>query len=46
MFEDPEFYGTPTDVARITGNFDIWFKSLKIGVTIQNRRLSAKKRVR
>jgi hypothetical protein len=29
LFAPSEFYGTPTDIARFTGNFDIWVKSLK-----------------
>ncbi|KAJ5470693.1 Ankyrin repeat protein [Penicillium desertorum] len=29
LFAASEFYGTPTDVARFTGNFDIWINSLE-----------------
>ncbi|KAL4893160.1 hypothetical protein BDV59DRAFT_178540 [Aspergillus ambiguus] len=29
LFATSELYGTPTDVARLTGNFDIWTSSLK-----------------
>jgi hypothetical protein len=34
LFAVSELYGTPTDVARFTGNFDIWIDSLKnCGIT-------------
>jgi hypothetical protein len=37
LFAVSEFYGTPTDLARFTGNFDIWIDSLeKCGITPKN----------